>query len=252
MVEVLLNVKILVCLPARYESQRFPGKVLADQTGKPLIQHTYERACQAQLPQEVLIATDHAKVQAAVEAFGGPCVMTQPEHPSGTDRIAEAVADKDADIVVNLQGDEPEIDPAHIDLVAQLLLDHPEIPMATLCAPLTSTEQIANPNIVKVVTTLCGRALMFSRSVLPYDRNAGGIGQTTPYYRHIGIYAYRKDFLSTLTKLPPSPLELTEKLEQLRVLENGHTIQVGRVDHVCDGIDTPEQYAAFVERMKQS
>ncbi len=247
-----MNVKILVCLPARYDSQRFPGKVLADQTGKPLIQHTYERACQASLPSAVLIATDHTRVQAAAEAFGAPCVMTRPDHPSGTDRIAEAVADRDADIVVNLQGDEPEIDPAHIDLVARLLVDHADVPMATLCAPLASAEQIANPNIVKVVTTLQGRALMFSRSVLPYDRQAGGVGRTTSYFRHIGIYAYRKDFLQTITQLPPSPLELTEKLEQLRVLEHGYAIVVGRVESVCDGIDTTEQYQAFVQRMKSS
>jgi 3-deoxy-manno-octulosonate cytidylyltransferase (CMP-KDO synthetase) len=252
-----LSVKVVVCIPARYESSRFPAKVLAHETGKYLIQHTYEQALKAGLPAKVLIATDDERIRAAAAEFGAPCVMTRVDHQSGTDRIAEAAAQEDADIIVNLQGDEPEIDPAHIDLVASLLIQNQKskiknenVPMATLGCPLTHADQVANPNIVKVITDVQGRALYFSRSVVPYDRDAGGIGVPANYLRHIGIYAYRKDFLQTITQHPQTPLERTEKLEQLRVLEHGYAIQVGRVDHTCDGIDTPQQYQAFVERLK--
>lgn len=242
--------KVVVCIPARYESSRFPAKVLARATGKYLIQHTYEQALKATLPNQVLIAADDPRVLDAAAEFGAPCVMTRSDHQSGTDRIAEAVATVDADIVVNLQGDEPEIDPAHIDQVADLLINNPDSPMATLGCPLQTPEQVANPNIVKVITAVNGRALTFSRSILPYDRDAGGIGVPSQYLRHIGIYAYRKDFLLNITCQAQTPLEKTEKLEQLRVLEHGYAIQVGRVNHSCDGIDTPEQYQIFVERLR--
>jgi 3-deoxy-manno-octulosonate cytidylyltransferase (CMP-KDO synthetase) len=242
--------------------------MLARDTGKYLIQHTYEQALKANIPSRVIIAADHEKIMNAAKSFGAPCLMTRPTHQSGTDRIAEAVADIDADIVINLQGDEPLIDPSHIDLVAKLLIRDQEAeggrlkaersglgtqdsgltcPMATLAAPITEREQIENPNIVKVITDQSGRAIYFSRSVIPYDRDAQGVGCDTPYYRHIGIYAYRKDFLMSLTTLAQTPLEKTEKLEQLRVLEHGHGIQVGHVEHVSDGIDTPAQYDHFVK-----
>jgi 3-deoxy-manno-octulosonate cytidylyltransferase (CMP-KDO synthetase) len=247
---VLHSVKVVVCIPARYESSRFPAKVLARETGKYLIQHTYEQALKAALPDRVLIAADDQRILDAAAEFTAPCVMTRQDHQSGTDRIAEAVAREEADIIVNLQGDEPEIDPAHLDLVADLLVQHPDIPMATLGCPLESEAQVANPNIVKVITTVDGRALYFSRSVLPHDRDRNGIGDPSRYLRHIGIYAYRKEFLQRITQQPQTPLEKTEKLEQLRVLEYGYAIQVGRVNHSCDGIDTPEQYQQFVERLK--
>ncbi|MCP4451189.1 MAG: 3-deoxy-manno-octulosonate cytidylyltransferase [Planctomycetes bacterium] len=258
---------VVICIPARYESTRFPGKMLARDTGKYLIQHTYEQALKARLPSQVIIAADHEKIMDAAQSFGAPCVMTRPTHQSGTDRIAEAVADIDADIVINLQGDEPLIDPSHIDLVADLLIRDQQkteggrlkaldsglaCPMATLSAPLTGREQIENPNIVKVITDQSGRAIYFSRSVIPYDRDAAGVGPDTPYARHIGIYAYHKAFLMTLTTLAQMPLEKTEKLEQLRVLEHGHSIQVGHVAHVTDGIDTPEQYECFVKATQAS
>jgi len=273
--------KVIAVIPARYDSTRFAGKVLAKDTGKYLIQHTYERACMAKMPEKVIIATDSEKVVAAAAEFGAECVMTSPDHQSGTDRIAEAVAEMDVEIVINLQGDEPEIDPANIDYLARLLMDNPDCPMATLSAEFQTAQQVADPNIVKVVVassvqrgadsdqelhatrcTLnahekrcplnadCGKAIYFSRSVIPYDRDAGGVGNVQQYLRHLGIYAYRKDFLQTITSLPQTPLEKIEKLEQLRAIENGYSILVGKVKHTCDGIDTPEQYAEFVKRYK--
>jgi len=270
-------VKILAVIPARFSSTRFAAKVLAKDTGKFLIQHTYEQACLAELPDKVIIAADDEKVVAAADSFGAKCILTSVEHKSGTDRIAEAVAELDVDIVVNLQADEPEIDPANIDYLARLLMDNPDYPMATLCAEFQTTEQIADPNIVKVIISSCvvrdaycekekmdscfrrndsmqnkmGRAIYFSRLPIPYDRDASGVGNVRQYLRHLGIYAYRKEFLLKITKLPQTPLEKIEKLEQLRVIENGHKILVGKVEHTCDGIDTPEQYAEFVERYQR-
>lgn len=242
---------VYACLPARYNSTRFPGKVLAKDTGKFLIQHTYEQACLAELPQKVIIATDDRKVVAAAESFGAECVLTSPEHKSGTDRIAEAVRDLDVEIILNLQADEPEIDPANIDRVAELLLHNPDVPMATLAADFQTPEQVADPNIVKVITDSGGRAIYFSRAPIPYDRESSGIGEVRQYLRHIGIYAYRKDFLLKITALPQTKLEKIEKLEQLRPIENGFDILVGKVKHTSDGIDTPQQYAEFVKREKQ-
>jgi 3-deoxy-manno-octulosonate cytidylyltransferase (CMP-KDO synthetase) len=239
-------VKIVVCIPARYASTRFPAKVLARDTGKYLIQHTWEQARKAKLPERVVIAADDERIVRAAKEFGAECVLTSPEHNSGTDRIAEAVGRSDADIVVNVQGDEPRIDPDHIDRLARLLLDDPEAPMATLAAPFTTREQIADPNVVKVVVDASTKAIYFSRSPIPYDRDRAGVGDAGHYLRHIGIYAYRREFLLTITSLPQTPLEKLEKLEQLRAIENGFTILVGRVEHTCEGIDTPEQYATFV------
>ncbi|MBL7154062.1 MAG: 3-deoxy-manno-octulosonate cytidylyltransferase [Phycisphaerae bacterium] len=264
--------RVVACIPARYGSTRFPGKVLARDTGKFLIQHTYERACAAKLVEKVIIATDDEKVVAAAGSFGAECVLTSVEHKSGTDRIAEAVAEMNVDIIVNLQADEPEIDPENIDYVARLLIENPDYPMATLAADFARPEQVTDPNIVKVVVACsverganrkkldaeryplnanCGRAIYFSRSPIPYDRDAAGIGDIAKYSRHLGIYAYRKDFLLKITALPQTPLEKTEKLEQLRAIENGFSILVGKVRHTCDGIDTPEQYAEFVKRCKE-
>jgi 3-deoxy-manno-octulosonate cytidylyltransferase (CMP-KDO synthetase) len=253
-------VKVLVCIPARYGSTRFPAKVLAKDTGKFLIQHTWQRARAAKLPEKVIIAADYKSIIAAAKSFGAECVMTSPDCASGTDRIAEAVADINVDIVVNLQADEPEIDPANIDKVAQLLIDNPDAPMATLAADFQNADQISDPNIVKVVVTQYARrnthdaglrAIYFSRSVIPYDREKSGIGNIKHYLRHLGIYAYRKDFLLKITALPQTPLEKIEKLEQLRAIENGFSILVAKVEHTYDGIDTPEQYAEFVKRYKK-
>jgi 3-deoxy-manno-octulosonate cytidylyltransferase (CMP-KDO synthetase) len=260
--------KIIVCIPARYGSTRFPAKVLAKDTGKFLIQHVYEQAKFAKLPDRVIIAADDKRIAEAAKSFGADCILTNPDCPSGTDRIAEAVGGLDFDIVVNLQGDEPEIDPANIDTVAKLLADDPKCQMATLVADFETKEQIADPNIVKVVacsveriedskklpatryplSANCGHAIYFSRSPIPYDRENAGIGSVNNYLRHIGIYAYRRDFLLKITKLPQTPLEKLEKLEQLRAIENGFDILAAKVKHTCAGIDTPEQYAEFVKR----
>lgn len=259
--------RIIAVIPARYSSTRLAGKVLAKDTGKFLIQHTYEQACKAKLPEKVIIAADDEKIVSAVESFGAECILTSIEHKSGTDRIAEAVKKLSAipyplnpdDIIVNIQADEPEINPEYIDKVAKLLVDNPDYPMATLVAPFENTEDIANSNIVKVVVTSIEhressissqRAIYFSRSVIPYDRQKEGIGDLNQYLRHLGIYAYRKEFLLKITSLPQTPLEKIEKLEQLRAIENGYGILVGKVEHTCDGIDTPEQYAEFVKRYK--
>ena len=242
--------KIIVVIPARYGSSRLAGKVLAKDTGKYLVEHTYRRALCAKRVDEVVIAADDERVMAACREFGAPCVMTSAAHQSGTDRIAEVVAQRPCDIVVNLQADEPEIDPAYIDKVAGLLVDNPQAQMATLLAPFENADDAANPNIVKCVTDKNGRALYFSRSVIPYDRQAGGVGELSQYRRHLGIYAYRRDFLMVYTALEQSLLEKCEKLEQLRVLENGFTILTATVERAWDGVDTPQQYAAFVARCK--
>ena len=261
--------KIVACIPARYSSTRFPGKVLTRDTGKFLIQHVYERACNAKLIDRVIIAADDKRVVDAAKSFGAECVLTSVRHKSGTDRIAEAVANIDTDIVVNLQADEPEIDPANIDYLTRLMIDYPDYLMATLAAPFENPEQIADPNIVKVVVTSIAcpersrgkyrassieapRAIYFSRAPIPYDREKAGIGDLKQYLRHIGIYAYRKGFLLKITSLPQTPLEKIEKLEQLRAIENGFDILVGKVKHTCDGIDTPEQYAEFVKREREN
>jgi len=255
-------VKVLVAIPARLKSTRLPDKVLAKDTGKYLIQHTYERACRAKLPDRVIIAADDEKIVEAARSFGAECVLTSVDHASGTDRIAEAAAGADADIVVNLQGDEPEIDPACIDYAAQLLLDNADYPMSTLCARFENAEQVANPNIVKVIIAPLrrqdvqgssaqpevGRAVYFSRSVIPYDRQNEGVGPVGQYRRHLGIYGYRKRFLLEITQMPQTLFERIEKLEQLRAVENGFAIIVGTVEQVQDGIDTPGQYAKFVAR----
>jgi len=244
-------VKIIVVIPARYDSTRFPGKVLAKETGKYLIQHTWQQVRKAALIEKVIIATDSEKVLSACKSFGAECVMTSASHQSGTDRIAEAVEKTDADIVINVQGDEPEIEPANIELLAKLLIDNPKIKMATLVARFESKEQIVNPNIVKVIIGKDRCARYFSRSVIPYCRKNGPVGDINDYYRHLGIYAYTKDFLSYITKLPVGKLEQIEQLEQLRVVENGYPILTGLVTHIAPGIDTPEQYNDFVKRAKE-
>lgn len=246
-----------MCIPARYGSKRFKGKVLANDTGKFLIQHVWEHAKQAKLPDNVLIAADDQRILDAAESFGAEAVLTSPDHQSGTDRIAEAVANLDFDIVINVQADEPEIGPDYIDLLAQMLIDNSDYPMATLAAPFENPSQISDPNIVKVVITSnehratsngARRAIYFSRFPIPYDRENEGVGSIHLYLKHLGIYAYRKDFLLKITSLPQTPLEKTEKLEQLRAIENGFPILVGKVEHTCDGIDTAQQYAEFVKK----
>lgn len=236
---------IIAIIPARYDSTRFPGKILADQTGRPLIQHVYELAQRVASLDRVIVATDDRRIDEAVRGFGGETILTRSDHPNGTSRIAEAALAIDADIIVNLQGDEPQLEPALIELTIQRLLDHPPDPMATLASPFMADEDPADPNIVKVVLDGEGRARSFSRSIETGEQNENT--NPDPPLKHIGLYVYRSDFLQTYIKLPPTPREQAERLEQMRVLEHNYTIQValGEVRH--HGIDTPEQYARFVE-----
>ena len=227
---------ILCVIPARYSSTRLPGKPLAMIAGKPMIQHVYERASRAQRPKKVLVATDHPLVYEAVEGFGGRAIMTSPHHPTGTDRLAE-VAEKfpEVDLIINVQGDEPLIPPEIIDDLAQAFDQNQDLQMATLMTEMDESEY-SIPSAVKVVTDLEGYALYFSRSLLPFPRSDAGI----PVYKHIGIYAYRRDFLLKFAKLSPTPLEETESLEQLRALEHGYKIKVLKTDFKSIGVDTME------------
>lgn len=240
--------KVLCVIPARYFSTRLPGKPLADIAGKPMIQRVYERACRATLPEKVLIATDHELVRDTVAGFGGAAVMTSSGHPSGTDRLAEvARLYPEAEIIVNVQGDEPLIEPSVIDRLAQALLDDPTVAMATLATPMHSAEY-DKPSAVKVVTDLAGFALYFSRSRIPYPRQAT---DTVPVWQHIGIYAYRREFLLAFADLAPTPLEKMESLEQLRALEHGYRIKVLHTDFASIGVDTPEDLERVNQLFKQ-
>jgi 3-deoxy-manno-octulosonate cytidylyltransferase (CMP-KDO synthetase) len=233
-------------IPARYDSTRFPGKLLADETGQPLIRHVHDRATQAACVDRVIVATDDERIRDAVAAFGGTVVMTRRDHPNGTTRIAEAAATLDAELIVNVQGDEPEIEPEIIDLAVRTMTDHPECVIGTVGSPFGPDEDPDDPNIVKVVVDASGRALYFSRSRIPHPAR----GDAAAPLKHVGLYVYRRTFLETYASLPPTPLEQTERLEQLRVLEHGHEIAVAIGDARHHGIDTPEQYAAFVARYR--
>jgi len=242
-------VGVIAVIPARYESTRFWGKVLAKETGKYLIEHVYERVCAADAVDEVLIATDDERVGRACEEFGVDWRLTRRDHASGTDRVAEVAQTVAADMVVNVQADEPEIEPSHVDRLVELLRDDKQADMATLAAEFAANEDINNPNIVKVVCDRAGHALYFSRWPIPYRRDVKA-GEQGLHRKHVGIYAYRRDALLQLSRMAPTPLEQAEKLEQLRALENGLVIAVGQVSHSAVGIDTPEQYEQFVKRVK--
>lgn len=243
--------KIVAVIPARFASTRLPGKPLLSDTGKPLIQHVVEAAQRARRLSRVIVATDDPRILKAVLAFGGEAVMTSADHPTGTDRVAEVAAGlADAEIIVNLQGDEPEVSGEALDLVASLLENDLDAPMATLATPIFDESVYRDPACVKVVCSRNGRALYFSRSPIPCHRDGLPPPGAALGHLHLGLYAYRRDFLLKLGALPPSPLETTEKLEQLRVLEAGHPIAVGFVDEPGVGIDTPEDYRRFVERWR--
>lgn len=228
--------KTACIIPARYESTRLPGKPLRKIAGETLIHRVYERAVLAKKPDLVVIATDHPLIEEEVKSFGGECVMTSPDHPTGTDRLAEAVRHyPDYDIIVNVQGDEPFIDPAVIDDLAACLENRPDLDMATVSSPLKK-EEYEDPSAVKVVVNARGEALYFSRSLIPYPRHAFA----EPPRKHVGIYAYRRQFLLDFAALPQTPLEKTESLEQLRALESGYRIGVISTDMEGIGIDTEE------------
>ncbi len=229
---------IVGLIPSRWGSSRFPGKPLHIIAGKPLVQHVWERVSRCTKLDDIAIATDDERIYNAAIAFGAKAIMTSPDHPSGSDRLAEAVQSfPNATHVINIQGNEPLIDPDLIDRLADALVSDKGISMATVVCPIHDEEDLNNPNIVKVALTTTGDALYFSRSVIPYARNP----RVTPALRHLGIYAYRRDFLENYVKWEPTPLELTESLEQLRALENGARIKVIMTDHVSVGVDTPEQ-----------
>ncbi len=246
--------KTAIVIPARYGSSRLPGKPLLRQTGKYLIQHVYERACESRYASSVVVATDDSRIVAAVESFGGRVVMTRADHPSGTDRVAEAARVLDADVIVNLQGDEPLIDLDSLDRLPELLERDPSADMATLAVPLRSLEQYRDPNCVKVVVDGQGRALYFSRAPIPFVRDGlPDLGARPPrFLQHLGLYAYRRDFLFQFATLPPEPLEQLEKLEQLRVLALGKSLLVGIVEHASIGVDTYDDYERFVRLYQEA
>ena len=244
---------IVAVLPARFASTRLPGKPLLADTGRTLIQHVVEAARRSTRIDRVIVATDDSRIEAAVLAFGGECRMTRADHPSGTDRVAEvAAALPDADIIINLQGDEPEISAEALDRVAELLALDREAPMATLATAIHNPAVYRDPSCVKVVMSQRGRALYFSRSPIPCYRDGMTEAEAAGAFAHLhlGLYAYRRDFLLQLATMRPSRLEQSEKLEQLRVLEAGYPIAIGLVDEPSIGIDTPEEYARFVARFR--
>ena len=232
--------KTLCVIPARYASTRLPGKPLKDIAGKPMICRVYKRALKAQSMSEVLVATDDERILAVVKEHGGKAMLTAKNRPTGTDRLAEvAAAYPEVDVIVNVQGDEPLIEPKLIDELAAVFTEDENLQMATVMTPMVSEEEKNNPNNVKVITDRNGYALYFSRSLIPYPRNDEGV----PVYKHIGIYAYRRDFLLKYAKMAPTPLESTESLEQLRALENGYKIKVVKTDYRFVGVDTAEDLA---------
>ncbi len=235
---------VSVVIPARYASTRFPGKPLADLCGKPMIQWVYERSSSCELVDRVIVATDDDRIAEAVRTFGGEVAMTRADHATGTDRLAEVAEHLVDDLIVNVQGDEPLIDPAMIEAAIAPMLADKAIPMGTLKTPLTCLEEYNNPNVVKVVTDLNGFALYFSRAAIPFPRDFAGQldhrWSELATAKHVGLYVYRRDFLLQYPKLPATPLESQECLEQLRALEHGYRIKVAVTDLVGQGVDTPE------------
>ncbi len=223
-------------IPVRYRSTRFPGKALAALSGRPLIQHVYDRSVRARSLERVIVATDDQRILEAVRGFGGEALLTSPEHPSGTDRLAEVAQRLEARIYVNIQGDEPLVEPQNIDALVAALQDHGEVDVATLKEPIHGGEDRRNPNVVKVVTDAYGDALYFSRAPIPYGREGKAAGS----FRHVGLYAYRRQALLDFAAAPPSPLETSEQLEQLRVLEMGRRIRVLQARGCSVSVDTPE------------
>jgi 3-deoxy-manno-octulosonate cytidylyltransferase (CMP-KDO synthetase) len=238
----------IIVIPARYHSTRLPGKVLSDIAGKPMIERVYQRAVKASAA-AVVVATDDERVRDVVEGFGGRAIMTSERHATGTDRLAEAVRFLDADIIVNLQADEPLIEPAMIDAAAGALAANPEAAIGTLRKAIVDGAELANPHVVKVVVDLTGRALYFSRAAVPHVRDARHAAHA---WRHIGIYAYRRDALLRLASLPPTPLEQAESLEQLRALEHGFVIHTVETTHDTIGVDTPDDLERVRQRVGRS
>lgn len=236
--------RAVAVIPARHGSTRLPAKPLLRETGKYLVQHTYERVAAARRLARVIVATDDDRIADAVRSFGGEVALTGTHHRSGTDRVAEAARGLEADIVLNVQGDEPEVHPDDVDLLVSLM-EGPGGPLGTLAYPATA-EDMRSFDVVKVVCDRRGHALYFSRAPIPHPRAPGGAEPL----KHLGIYAFEREFLFRFAALPQTPLEISESLEQLRALENGYGIRVGRAAHPSFGIDTPDGYRAFVARVR--
>jgi len=249
---------IIAVIPARYGSTRFPGKSLALIRDKPMVQWVYERTKRSALLDRVIVATDDRRILDTVTAFGGEAVMTSPDHATGTDRIAEVARSLDCDIIVNVQGDEPLIDPRMIDEAVRPLTEDPSTPMGTLAKRITDPAEAVDPNVVKMVMDRKGHALYFSRAPIPWDRDhwAGrtdldGLTLDGLRFKHIGLYVYRRDFLLAYAAMPQTSLEETEKLEQLRALEHGHKIKVVITDHESFGVDIPGDLRKIQQRLDE-
>jgi len=242
-----------VVIPARYASTRFPAKIIASDTGRPLVQHVVDQVRRCTRVREVIVAADDERIAAALRPFETKVVMTSASHQSGTDRIAEVARGLADEVIVNVQGDEPEIEPEVVDGLIERL-EGPggrAFDMATAATAFAAGADVNDPNLVKVVMGVDGRAIYFSRSPIPYRREAAA-GGNAAYYLHLGIYAYRREFLLEFAGWRQTPLEVTEKLEQLRALEQGRLIWVMKVQRATHGIDTIEQYAQFVKRYKRN
>ncbi len=237
------HIRTLGVIPARYASTRLPAKPLVDLLGKPMIQRVYERARMARSLDQVVVATDDERIASVVRSFGGTAIMTSPDLRSGTDRMAAVAEQMPADLYVNVQGDEPLIDPAMIDQAVRLMDEDPSAQVGTLARRITSVDDLRSPSVVKVVMEHTGRARYFSRSPIPFVRDEPSPErwlERHEFYKHIGLYVFRGEFLKTYVNLPQSKLELAEGLEQLRVIENGYAIRVGVTDLDSIPIDTPQ------------
>lgn len=239
--------KVVGVIPARYKSTRFEGKPLVEICGKTMIQRVYEQAQKAKMIDEIYIATDDERIRTKAESFGAKVIMTSPEHVSGTDRIAEAIGNIDCDIVINVQGDEPLINPEVLNALATAMIREPDIPMATLIISIKDMKEIQDPNVVKVVKDKNGFALYCSRAMIPFSRD----GNWTNMFKQIGIYAYRRDFLLKFASMEPTTYENIEKLEQLRALENGYKLKTVGTNFDSIGVDIPEDVKKVEEYLKK-
>ncbi len=250
--------RVVAVIPARWESSRFPGKPLADISGKSMVRRVVEQVSRARRVSEVIVATDDERIVAEVVSFGGKAVMTSPDHLSGTDRVAEAARSLDCQVVVNVQGDEPAIPPENVDLAIEPFMDDPQLKVSSLMTPIASSGDLLDPNVCKVVADKNGFALYFSRAPIPFHRDSwekvfsnnslgsGGLDYSDNF-QHIGLYAYSRECLQTFCELPPSRLESIEKLEQLRLLENGIPIKMMKTNRHSVGVDCPEDIAKVLK-----
>jgi 3-deoxy-manno-octulosonate cytidylyltransferase (CMP-KDO synthetase) len=244
----LSGAKVLVVIPARYASVRFPGKPLAEIAGKPMIQHVVERVREAERKPRIVVATEDARILEAAKAFGAEAILTRADHKTGTDRVAEVATHIEADIYINVQGDEPLIDPGTVDGVIEVMAEDEEIQLATPCAAITRQQDIMDPNVVKAVLDFDGNALYFSRAPIPWVRDTGA-SVAARHTKHIGLYGYRREALLEFPTLPPGELERVEQLEQLRWLENGFKIRVVESDYDAIAVDVPADIEKVEKRL---